>query len=59
MKESKVQKINKITVRGNRKQPIIAAITNIKLYKSELYRELEKVLDIELWNEYSLQTKEE
>lgn len=59
MKESKVQTIYKIAVRGNRKQPIIAAITNIKLYKSELYRELEKVLDIELWNEYSLQIKEE
>lgn len=59
MKESKVQTINKIAVRGNRKQPIIAAITNIKLYKSELYRELEKVLDIELWNGYSLQIKEE
>lgn len=59
MKASKVNAINKIAIKGDRNEPIIAAIQNIKINHPELYKELSKVIDVELWDGYSLMIHEE
>lgn len=59
MKASKVNAINKIAIKGDRYEPIITAIQNIEINHPELYKELSKVIDIELWDGYSLMIHEE
>ena len=59
MKASKVNAINKIAIKGDRNEPVIAAIQNIKINHPELYKELSKVIDVELWDGYSLMIHEE
>ena len=59
MKVSKVNAINKIAIKGDRNEPIIAAIQNIEINHPELYKELSKVIDVELWDGYSLMIHEE
>ena len=51
--------INKIAIKGDRNEPIIAAIQNIEINHPELYKELSKVIDVELWDGYSLMIHEE
>ena len=59
MKASKVNAINKIAIKGDRNEPVIAAIQNIEINHPELYKELSKVIDVELWDGYSLMIHEE
>ena len=59
MKTSKVEAINKVAIKGDRNEPIIMAIMNIRIKHPELYRELAKVIDVELWDGYSLMIHEE
>lgn len=59
MKTSKVEAVNKIVIKGDRNEPIIVAIQNIKINYPNLYSELEKVIDYELWDGYSLSIYEE
>lgn len=59
MKTSKVEATNKIAIKGDRNEPIIAAIQNIRIQMPELYKELSKVIDYELWDGYSLTIREE
>lgn len=59
MKASKVNAINKIAIKGDRNEPVIAAIQNIKINHPELYKELSKVIDVELWDGYPLMIHEE
>ena len=46
MKTSKVNAINKIAIKGDRNEPVIAAIQNIKINHPELYKELSKVINL-------------
>ena len=59
MKASKINAINKIAIKGDRSEPIIVAIQNIKINHPELYKELSKVIDVELWDGYALMIHEE
>ena len=59
IKASKVNAINKIAIKGDRNEPVIAAIQNIEINHPELYKELSKVIDVELWDGYSLMIHEE
>lgn len=59
MKASKVEAINKIAIKGDRNEPIIRAISDIKIHHPELYKELQKVIDYELWDGYTLTIHEE
>lgn len=59
MKASKVETTNKIAIKGDRSEPIIAAIQDIQIKHPELYKELNKVIDYELWDGYSLMIHEE
>ena len=59
MKASKVEATNKIAIKGDRNEPIIAAIQDIQIKHPELYKELNKVIDYELWDGYSLMIHEE
>lgn len=59
MKASKVNAINKIAIKGDRAEPVIVAIQDIKINHPELYKELSKVIDVELWDGYSLMIHEE
>lgn len=59
MKASKVEATNKVAIKGDRNEPIIIAIMDIRIKRPELYRELAKVIDIELWDGYSLMIHEE
>lgn len=59
MKTHKIEAKNKIAIKGDRDEPIIIAVQNIKYTHPELYRELSKVIDIELWDGYSLMIHEE
>lgn len=59
MKTSKVEATNKIAIKGDRNEPIIAAIQDIQIKHPELYKELAKVIDYELWDGYSLSIHEE
>ena len=59
MKTSKVEATNKIAVKGDRNEPIIVAIQDIRIHHPELYRELSKVIDYELWDGYPLMIHEE
>ena len=59
MKASKVEAVNKIAIKGDRNEPIIAAIQDIQINHPELYKELNKVFDYELWDGYSLMIHEE
>ncbi|KSV57736.1 hypothetical protein [Acetivibrio ethanolgignens] len=59
MKASKVEATNKIAIKGDRSEPIIAAIQDIRIKHPELYKELNKVIDYELWDGYSLMIHEE
>ncbi len=59
MKTSRVETRNKIAIKGDRDEPIIMAIQNIKIYHPELYKELNKVIDYELWDGYPLSIHEE
>lgn len=59
MRTSKVEATNKIAIKGDRSEPIIAAIQNIQINHPELYKELNKVIDYELWDGYSLMIHEE
>ncbi len=59
MKTSKVEAKNKIAIRGDRNEPIIVALTDLMLQNREFYDELKKVIDIELWDGYALDIREE
>ena len=59
MKASKVESINKIAIKGDKNEPIIKAIQDIQINHPNLYRELSKVIDYELWDGYSLMIHEE
>ena len=59
MKASKVEATNKIAIKGDRSEPIIAAIQDIQIKHPELYKELNKVIDYELWDGYSLMIHDE
>ncbi len=59
MKTSKIETINKIAIKGDRDEPIIAAIQGIQINNPELYKELKKVIDYELWDGYPLMICEE
>ena len=59
MRASKVEAINKIAIKGDRSEPIISAIQNIRINHPELYKELNKVIDCELWDGYPLMIHEE
>jgi hypothetical protein len=59
VKTHKIEAKNKIAIKGDRDEPIIVAVQNIKYTHPELYRELSKVIDIELWDGYSLMIHEE
>lgn len=59
MKTSKVEATNKIAIRGDRNEPIIKAIQSIQIHQPDLYSELKKVIDYELWDGYSLTIHEE
>ena len=59
MKTSRVEATNKIAIKGDRNEPIIVAIQNIQIKYPELYKELAKVIDYELWDGYSLSIHEE
>lgn len=59
MKANKVEATNKIAIKGDRNEPIIAAIQDIRINHPELYNELNKVIDYELWDGYSLMIHEE
>ena len=59
MKTSKVEAKNKIAIRGDRNEPIIVALTDLMLQNREFYDELKKVIDIELWDGYNLDIREE
>lgn len=59
IKNRKVNAINKIAIKGDRSEPVIAAIQNIEINHPELYKELSKVIDVELWDGYSLMIHEE
>ncbi len=59
MKTSKVEAVNKIAIKGDRNEPIIAAIQNIEINHPNLYSELRKVIDCELWDGYLLSICEE
>lgn len=59
MKTSKVEAVNKIAIKGDRNEPIIAAIQNIEINHPNLYSELRKVIDYELWDGYLLSICEE
>lgn len=59
MKTSKVEAVNKIAIKGDRNEPIIAAIQNIQIHQPDLYSELKKVIDYELWDGYPLTIHEE
>ena len=45
MKASKVEATNKIAIKGDRSEPIIAAIQDIQIKHPALYKELNKVID--------------
>ena len=59
MKTSKVEAVNKIAIKGDRNEPIIAAIQNIEINHPNLYSELRKVIDYKLWDGYLLSICEE
>ena len=59
MKSSKVEATNKVAIKGDRTEPIIKAIQDIQINRPELYRELSKVVDYELWDGFSLMIEEE
>ena len=59
MKASKVESTNKIAIKGDKNEPIIKAIQDIQINHPNLYRELSKVIDYELWDGYSLMIHEE
>ena len=59
MKTSKVEAVNKIAIKGDRNEPIIAAIQTIEINHPNLYSELRKVIDYELWDGYLLSICEE
>lgn len=59
MKTSKVNATNKIAIKGDRSEPLIEAIHDIRMNHPELYKELSKVIDVELWDGYSLMIHEE
>ena len=59
MKASKVEATNKIVIKGDRSEPIIAAIQDIQIKHPELYKELNKAIDYEWWDGYSLMIHEE
>lgn len=59
MRTSKVNATNKIAIKGDRREPIIEAIGDIQMNHPDLYKELSKVIDIELWDGYPLMIHEE
>ena len=59
MKASRVEVTNKVAIKGDRNEPIIKAIQDIQINHPELYKELSKVIDYELWDGYSLMIHEE
>lgn len=59
MKANKVKAVNKIAIKGDRNEPIIAAIQTIQIHQPDLYEELSKVIDYELWDGYPLTIREE
>lgn len=59
MKAKKVEATNKIAIKGDRNEPLIKAIQDIEIKEPELYRELSKVIDYELWDGYKLMIHEE
>ena len=59
MKTSKVEAVNKIAIKGDRNEPIIAAFQNIEINHPNWYSELRKVIDYELWDGYLLSICEE
>ncbi len=58
MKTNKVEATNKIAIKGDRNELIIAAIQSIQINNPELYKELNKVIDYELWDGYPLMIAE-
>lgn len=59
MKSSKVEAINKIAIRGDRNEPLINVLQWLKIKNPEQYKELGKVIDLELWDGYKLNIQEE
>ncbi len=59
MKTKKVEAKNKIAIKGDRNEPIIMAIQDIRIKHPEFYAELSKVIDYELWDGYPLVIHEE
>ena len=59
MKTSKVEAKNKIAIRGDINEPFIVALTDLMIQNREFYDELKKVIDVELWDGYDLDIREE
>lgn len=59
MRVSKVNATNKVAIKGDRSEPLIRAIQDIQINHPELYKELSKVIDVELWDGYTLMIHEE
>ena len=59
MKTSKVEAKNKIAIKGDRNEPIISAIQDLRIHYPEFHKELKKVIDVELWDGYPLVIYEE
>lgn len=59
MKANKINIKNKIAIKGDRGEPLIKAIQDIQINHPELYKELSKVIDVELWDGYALMIHEE
>ena len=59
MNTSKVEATNKITIKGDRNEPIISAIQWLRIQNPEFHKELSKVIDVELWDGYPLVIYEE
>lgn len=45
---------SRIHITGDRKEPIISALIDIKITKPEMWKKLSKVVDFTLWDGYSL-----
>ena len=59
MKTHKIEAVNKIAITGDRNNPFITALQDIEVKNPKLYKELNKVIDLELWDGYSLSIYEE
>lgn len=56
---NKVKAKNKIFIMGDRNEPIISALTDIRFDRPDLFDELSKVIDYEVWDGYPLKIHEE